>query len=272
MTPRSLVFTLFGEYLRYCGRGEVPLSGLARMLAHFDVDPGTTRVVMTRLKKEGWFETERRGREASYLLSAKGRRLLDEGRGRIFRRRDGGWDRQWSMVIVKFSEQQRVARDDARKKLAWLGFGQLSPSTWMSAHPRLDEAERSLAELPLVSLDLLSCSTRSIEEDRGIAERCWDLSEVQADYARFVDDFGAVQELTGVDAFKRHVELIGEYRQFPFRDPDLPVELLPADWTGAAAHQVFTRVYADLVGAADRVVEELAGLPVERDPAPRSAS
>ena len=112
VTPRSLVFTLFGDYLRYCGRGEVPLTGLTRMLAQFDVDPGTTRVVMTRLRKEGWFESERNGREVTYLLSDKGWRLLDEGRERIFRRRDGRWNREWSMVIVKFSERQRVARDD----------------------------------------------------------------------------------------------------------------------------------------------------------------
>ncbi|MBK0420300.1 phenylacetic acid-responsive transcriptional repressor [Leucobacter sp. CSA1] len=265
MTPRALVFTLFGDYLRYCGEGEVPLSGLTRMLEHFGVDPGTTRVVMTRLRKEGWFESRRNGREVRYLLSDKGWRLLDEGRERIFRRGDGRWDRRWSMVIVKFSEHQRVARDEARKKLAWLGFGQLSASTWMSPHPRLDDVERALAELPLVSLDLLSCSTRSLAEDRSIAARCWDLGDVQADYATFVEEFASTPELHGVEAFMRHVELTNAYRQFPFRDPDLPEELLPDGWTGRAAHRVFTRVYASLERDADRVVEELAGLPVLRD-------
>lgn len=264
VTPRSLVFTLFGDYLRYCGRGEVPLIGLTRMLAQFDVDPGTTRVVMTRLRKEGWFESERNGREVTYLLSDKGWRLLDEGRERIFRRRDGRWNREWSMVIVKFSERQRVARDDARKRLAWLGFGQLSASIWMSPHPRLDEAERALSDLQLVSLDLLTCSTRGLKEDRGIAERCWDLGDVQADYARFVEEFGKTPALQGAEAFKRHVELTSAYRQFPFRDPDLPEELLPDGWTGRVAHEVFTRVYATLERDADGVVEELAGLQVRR--------
>lgn len=264
MTPRSLVFTLFGDYLRYCGDGEVPLTGLTQMLAHFDVDPGTTRVVVTRLRNEGWLETRRRGREVSYLLSPKGWRLLNEGRDRIFQRSEGQWDGQWSMVIVKFSDGQRVARDEARKKLTWLGFGQLSSSTWMSARPRLDEAERVLSELPLVSLDLLRCTTRSVAEDRGIAERCWDLSDVQADYAEFVTRFEATPSLDGVAAFRRHVELTSIYRQFPFRDPDLPHELLPEGWIGGRAHDVFTRVYASLERSADRVVEELGGLAVVR--------
>ena len=50
----------------------------------------------------------------------------------------------------------------------------------------------------------------------------------------------------------------------PFRDPDLPEELLPDGWTGRVAHEVFTRVYATLERDADGVVEELAGLQVRR--------
>lgn len=262
------MFSLFGDFLRYCGRGEVPLSGLSRLLEMFDVEPGTTRVAMTRMRKEGWFTTERNGREVSYLLADRGWDLLDEGRERIFGRRAHDWDRSWSMVIIRFTEAQRGARDEARKKLAWLGFGQLSASTWMSAHPRLDAAERALAGLPQAELDLLACATRSEQEDRRIAERCWDLGEVQRDYAQFVDRFSAVGNEQGADALVALTELTTEYRQFPFRDPDLPDELLPEGWTGTAAHDLFSRAYPALLPAADAVVEEIVGLAVDR---PRDA-
>lgn len=268
MTPRTLVFSLFGDFLRYCGRGEVPLGALSRLLELFDVEPGTTRVAMTRLRKEGWFTTERNGREVAYLLSDRGWELLDEGRARIFGRRDRAWDRSWSMVIIRFTEAQRGARDEARKKLAWLGFGQLSASTWMCAHPRLDEAERALEGLPQADLDLLTCTTRGAEEDRRIAERCWDLGQVQRDYAQFVDRFEHAGGAEGTGALVALAELTTEYRQFPFRDPDLPAELLPKGWTGAAAHDLFSRVYASLLPAADAVVEEIVGLQVDR---PRDA-
>ncbi|WP_367379172.1 hypothetical protein [Subtercola boreus] len=36
---------------------------------------------------------------------------------------------KWSMVPVKLPEARRADREEARKDLAWLGYGQLTPST-----------------------------------------------------------------------------------------------------------------------------------------------
>jgi len=44
---------------------------------------------------------------------------------------------------------------------------------------------------------------------------------------------------TDREAFARQVQLIEEWRRFPFRDPDLPAELLDHDWPGPAAAAVF---------------------------------
>lgn len=62
MKPRSLVFDLFGDYLRYRG-GEVRLRGLVALMACFGVPAATLRVVATRMRKEGWLESLREGRE-----------------------------------------------------------------------------------------------------------------------------------------------------------------------------------------------------------------
>lgn len=261
-SPRSIVFTVFGDYLRYCGEGEAPLAALSHILGMFGIEPGTTRVVMTRLKKEGWFDTRRQGREVSYVLSNKGWNLLNEGLGRIFKRWDTEWDRKWSMVLVKFSETQRAARDDARRRLIWEGFGQLSTSTWMSPHDNLDAAENALSKLPLINLDLLRCSSQGLSHDRDIASRCWDLSAVQSDYTSFIDEFSVTPTLTGIDALKRRIELTDDYRHFPFRDPDLPRELLPAGWTGRRAHEVFTSVHSRLRAEAEAAIEQITGMPV----------
>jgi DNA-binding transcriptional regulator PaaX len=50
---RSLVFDLFGDFLRYRG-GEVRLRGLIALMACFDVPEPTVRVVVARLRREGW--------------------------------------------------------------------------------------------------------------------------------------------------------------------------------------------------------------------------
>lgn len=265
MKPRSVVFTLYGDYLRYCGSGEARLSSLTELLGLFGIEPGTTRVVMTRLRKEGWFETRRAGREVSYVLSPRGWDLLDEGRERIFRHPHTDWNGQWSMVLVKFPESRRADREGTRKDLAWLGYGQLTPSTWMSPHDRLDEARRILADRPVLSLDLLHCRSLGPDEDRSIAARCWELDDLQQEYSSFVERFADTPSLTAVAALERRVRLTDEYRHFPFRDPDLPQELLPDGWIGQRAHFVFRDAHHRLAAESEAAVERITGLPVVPD-------
>ncbi|MGA1838109.1 PaaX family transcriptional regulator C-terminal domain-containing protein [Herbiconiux sp. 11R-BC] len=266
MKPRSVVFTLFGDYLRYCGSGEARLSSLTELLGLFGIEPGTARVVMTRLRKEGWFDTRRAGREVSYVLSRRGWDLLDEGRERIFRHPHTDWNGEWSMVLVKFPESRRADREGTRKDLAWLGYGQLTPSTWMSPHDRLEPARRILADRPVQSLDLLHCRSLGPEDDRSIAARCWNLDDLQQEYTSFVERFGEIPALTGTDALVARVRLTDEYRHFPFRDPDLPQELLPADWIGQRAHYVFRDAHLRLAAESEAEVERITGLPVMLDP------
>ena len=68
MKPRSIVFDLFGDYVRYDGGG-IRLRALTQLLDAFDVGESTVRVVMNRLRKEGWFDARRDGRETAYLLT-----------------------------------------------------------------------------------------------------------------------------------------------------------------------------------------------------------
>src|ERR1700727_3402578 len=85
MRPRSIVFDLFGDYLRYRG-GSARLLTLVSLLEAFGVPESTARVALARLRREGWFDTEALGRETIYTLSAKSWAMLDEGRARIFDR------------------------------------------------------------------------------------------------------------------------------------------------------------------------------------------
>ena len=125
MRPRSIVFDLFGDYLRYRG-GSARLLALVSLLEAFGVPESTARVALARLRREGWFDTKALGRETIYTLSAKSWAMLDEGRARIFDRDTAPWDGQWRMVIYEVPEAQRGVRDEVRQELAWLGFGPLA--------------------------------------------------------------------------------------------------------------------------------------------------
>jgi phenylacetic acid degradation operon negative regulatory protein len=268
MKPRSIVFDLFGDYIRYQG-GDIRLRALTALLECFGVGESTVRVVMARVRREGWFDTRRDGRETVYALNDRSWRLLDEGRMRIFERSREPWDRQWYMVIYSVPETERALREELRKELSWLGFGPLASSTWISPHNRLTEVEEHFADRPALRLDVLRCQSSGLSRDREMAARCWDLDSLNADYAELLRTYRPRMadyrrgRVSPEEALVERMQLTHDYRMFPFRDPDLPEELLPAGWKGREAHELFLeahellkepaeRFFADVVAAGDR--------------------
>jgi phenylacetic acid degradation operon negative regulatory protein len=260
--PRAIVFDLFGDHLRYAG-GEARLQALGELLEVFGVGESTARVVLARMRKEGWFDTRRDGRPTVYSLTEQSWRLLDEGRTRIFDRAREPWDGQWRMVIYGVAEPDRPERERLRRTLTWLGFGPLAAATWVSPHPRLDDVERALGETSTARLELLSCRTRGGAADRDMAVRCWDLEGLGRDYAELVESLeglppaDGLAALPGREALRLRVELVSAYRTFPFRDPDLPEELLPEGWPGRRAHELFVRAHDALAAPADAYVRSV---------------
>ncbi|MGY1883946.1 PaaX family transcriptional regulator C-terminal domain-containing protein [Blastococcus sp. SYSU DS0753] len=263
MKPRSVVFDLFGDHLRYHG-GEARTQTLVDLLEVFDIGEPTARIVLARMRKEGWFDTRREGRQVVYCLTDKAWRLLDEGRTRIFERAHGPWDGLWRMVIYAVPEQDRAERERLRRTLSWLGFGPLATATWVSPHERLDEVEKSL-EGTTARLDLLTCRSRGRGADLDMVERCWDLQALGRDYRDFVARLEALPpashlgSMSGAEALRLRIELVSDYRHFPFRDPDLPAELLPEAWPGQRAHELFVAAHEALAGPADAFLAEVRG-------------
>jgi phenylacetic acid degradation operon negative regulatory protein len=265
--PKGVILDLFGDYLRYAG-GEVRLADFTELLAVFDVEAPTVRVNLSRLRKEGWFTTRRIGRETAYSLTPHMLEILDEGRERIFRRRDEAWEGRWTMAIYQVPESERAVREQLRKQLAWHGFGQLSPSTWLSPHNLISEVREIAAANPLAKVDALWCGTGDLQEDRELATRCWDLKSLGADYRRFIDTYAALDDETlnsakdGRTALLERMRIIGDYRRFLFRDPYLPQELQPEDWPSSAAYSLFGTIHRQLGPAATEYVSRIIGQPV----------
>ncbi|MCO4239404.1 phenylacetic acid-responsive transcriptional repressor [Pseudarthrobacter sp. MDT3-28] len=262
--PRALILDLFGDYLRYAG-SEVRLADITELLAVFDIEAATVRVNLSRLRKEGWFTTRRIGRETVYSLTPHMLEILNEGRERIFRRRDETWQGRWTMAIYQVPEAERAVREQLRKQLAWHGFGQLSPSTWLSPHDLISEVREIAAENPLAKVDALWCGTGDLQEDRGLAARCWDLDQLGADYRHFIHNYAALDN-EGVNADKdgrtaliERMHIIGDFRRFPFRDPYLPRELQPDSWPSSDAYTLFGAVHRQLGPAATEFISSIIG-------------
>src|SRR6266700_4503504 len=231
--PRAILWDLFGDHLRYIDDGWVPMRALTQLLDVFGIGESTSRVVLSRMRREGWFTTCRDGRQTSYALTARSLTTLDEGRARIFDRGGGDWDGTWRMVIYAVPEESRGERDRVRRTLAWHGFGPLAAATWISPHPRLEVVRDALAGLSATRMDLLESQALNRAADREMAFRCWDLDGLGRDY----------------------VELISAYQQLPAA-PELAA-LLPEGWQGRRAHALFTAAHDALHGPADTFVRDV---------------
>jgi phenylacetic acid degradation operon negative regulatory protein len=275
MKPRAVLWDLFGDHLRYVGDGRIPMRALSSLLDVFGVGDSTTRVVLARMRREGWFDTCRNGRQSSYSVTARGLAMLDEGRSRIFGRGANTWDGLWRMVIYAIPEQNRSQRDQLRKILAWHGFGPLASATWISPHPRLEVIAEALKERSAGRFDLLESRALDRAADREMAGRCWDLDGLAREYAELLERYEELPPLTdlaalpGEKALRRQVELVTSYRTLPFRDPDLPGELLPRGWPGRRVHELFIAAHDALHEPADRfvrrVVDRSSSQPSQRE-------
>jgi phenylacetic acid degradation operon negative regulatory protein len=217
------------------------------------------------LRKEGWLDAHRAGRETTYVLTEATWQLLDEGRTRIFGRATGPWDGQWTMVVYQVPETERAAREHLRKRLSWFGFGPLAPSIWISPHDRAAQIRAEFEDYLPARLDVLRARSGGAAADRDMAGRAWDLESLDRDYTALLASYrprlagyrrGA---LTGRDALVERMTLVHDYRHFPFRDPDLPPELLPEGWAGRAAHEVFLEAHGLLREAAEAYVNDVLG-------------
>ncbi len=249
MHPRSMLFTLYGVYIRHFG-GEIWLSSLTRMMAELGFSDQAVRAAIARLQNQGWVSTRRLGKNSYCALSEKGLRRVDDAARRIYRLRREPWDGTWCLLTYTIPEEKREIRDQLRTELAWWGFGPLSTSTWLTPHD-LSQPMRGLVKTYNLEayVDFFQARYQGGQAQQALAQKCWDLAKVEERYLNFLEQFEPLYrsrklKLTGGDlndrdCFVERSRLVHEYRKFLFIDPALPEELLPQNWAGHRAVELF---------------------------------
>jgi phenylacetic acid degradation operon negative regulatory protein len=241
-SARALLMTVLGEYV--LPRGEpVWTAALVRALGLLGVAEKSARQALSRSAAEGWLSPARHGRRVRWELSGPGRQLLTDGAQRIysFGRADRDWDGRWLLVLVSVPDAKRELRHRLRTRLTWAGFGTLAAGVWVSPDlAREAEARDILAGLGLAggALSFLG-GYGSVGSPAAVAGQAWDLDQVGGLYQAFIDGFAGLDPRTGADQLVAQTRLVHAWRRFPFLDPQLPAELLPAGWPGTAAAALF---------------------------------
>jgi phenylacetic acid degradation operon negative regulatory protein len=235
----GLLFTVLGEFV-LPGGGSAWTSTFIDVLARLGVEEKAVRQALMRSASKGWLRSSRVGRRTRWALTPDSERLLTEGAARIysFAGHALDWDGRWLLVLTRIPETDRAARHLLRTRLSWAGFGSPAPGVWLSAHTeRLAEAEHALRQASVLEeAPIFVVEHRGGADMAEMARRAWDLGAIDVSYRSFMAGYGARD--VG-DPLAGQVDLVHAWRRFPWLDPTLPLELLPADWSGSRAARLF---------------------------------
>ncbi|MCQ5364845.1 phenylacetic acid degradation operon negative regulatory protein PaaX [Anoxybacillus salavatliensis] len=267
MNTRSLIFTIYGDYIRHYGN-QIWIGSLIRLLKEFGHNAQATRAAISRMSKQGWIQSKKKGNKSYYSLTDRGVKRIEEAAKRIYKIKPEKWDGKWRILIYTIPEEKRNLRDELRKELIWSGFGTISNSCWLSPNP----LEKQVYDL-IDKYDIQPYVDFFISEYNGphtsaqLVEKCWNIEEINKKYEEFISiysqkyiiDKHKVQkgEISDAECFVERTQLVHEYRKFLFIDPGLPEDLLPKEWMGNHAASLFSDYYKILAKPANRFFEEV---------------
>jgi phenylacetic acid degradation operon negative regulatory protein len=248
--------TFFGVFLRRLG-GWIAVADLVALMGDLDLDEQAVRSAVSRLKRRGVIESDRRAGAAGYRLTPPGLAILEAGDARIFGRAPAGPD-AWLLVVFSIPEARRALRHKLRARLAWLGLGTVAAGVWIAPATAEAEVRRAIDELGLAGHVELFRGDHLGGADAVAA--WWDLGAIAAEYRAYLAAWEPALRRNGgrhadATAFAAHVRQFEAWRRIPFHDPGLPAAVLPADWPGAHAWDVFRALDRRLGPAALRHVE-----------------
>ena len=261
--PRSLIITIYGLYARDVD-GWLSIATLIALLADLAVDEPAVRSSVSRLKRRGVLEPQRVDGAAGYALSPSARAVLGEGDRRIFGRRRAAPDEGWLLAVFSVPESERQRRHLLRSRLSRLGFGTVSAGVWVAPAHVEAETRSGLAReglSPYVDLFRAEHVDLSGADDggRGKVGTWWDLGALRDIYEDFLRDYrptlAAWKRRRRPDdsaAFTDHTRAVTAWRRLPFLDPGLAADLLPPEWPGAGAAELFFALHERLAEPARR--------------------
>jgi phenylacetic acid degradation operon negative regulatory protein len=254
VNARAALFDLYGDHLRSRG-GRASVAALVRLLAPLEIAAPAVRTAISRMVRQGWLAPLRLPQGPGYAVTPKCVRRLDETALRIYRAGTIAWSGKWHVVVVE-QVRERAKRERLRADLAFLGYAPLSETTWIGPRPSPELPTLLAAEQ--VRADRFDAALDG--DPRELVARAWDLPSI----ARAYDDWlsqaadlvgGLPENAPDHQVFAARSRLLHGWRNFLFRDPGLPAELLPPGWPGEKARKYFEHEAARLLPAAAAFVD-----------------
>ena len=270
----SLIISVLGDSVMPRG-GRISLGSLIGLMAPFGVGERWVRTAVFRLVKADWLQSEAHGRKVDYQLTPSGLQRFEESARHIYADQAPTWDGQWRWIVVLADLPPRQ-REQLRRALYWQGFGELRSGCFV--HPGADLnavldalvsdglgdlrggltafLTQSMAnrEAGHVSTQHLVSGQSLLAADEDWVAKTWSLSSLSQAYVDFVQRYAPLEKYLSRGrqpkdpelAFVVRTLLIHDYRRLLLRDPELPQDLLPAQWPGIQARDMSRKLYQSL--------------------------
>src|SRR5690606_27050774 len=184
-----MIFTLFGDYIRHYG-SKIWIGSLIRLLKEFGHNEQSVRVAVSRMMKQGWLNSEKKGNKSYYYLTPRGETRMEEAAVRIFKLMPHEWDGKWRMLMYTIAEEKRQIRGGLRKELVWIGCGRFSNGGWIKPNDLEKEVRLHIEKYDIQGYaDLFLSEYRGPQADRELVEKSWPLEEIDGKYKEFISTY-----------------------------------------------------------------------------------
>ncbi len=253
--PARLVYSMLASYGAARG-GLLPGSWFVAALSAFGHSPTSIRQTLYRMSQEGSLETVVLGRHKLYRLSSIGRASTDAGTARFHALPTTDWDGLWTVVSYEFRTDQRRLRDLVSGLLSVEGFASMARATYIHPRDRAQRLTQVFTEQALIDqVHVFRAKRQDGLSDTEFVYRHWDLDTLRRGYDAFVREFRPLarrrqwSRIDPTQAVAVRFRLVLTYLETAWRDPDIPLPLLPARWPAPAARELAAELYQCLNGS-----------------------
>lgn len=244
----SIIVSFLGDMAQGEGAG-ISSAALSRVITPLGIKPEAIRVALHRLRKDGWTDSERRGRGSVHFLTAHGRAQSAEVTPRIYNRSPCA-TRDWHLLIAGTAEG--LERLDLLSSRSSAGLIRVNRQTGLGA----GAAPAEMAELLTLEATVATVPTWLREElfPPPLRRSCLALDSA-------LTPLGTPPLLDPLRRACLRTLIVHRWRRIVLRHPHLPATFHPEDWTGETCRR---KVFALLDALPQPRLQELE----QADPLP----
>lgn len=228
----------------------ISIAAIIRFMDELGSEASSVRSSISRLKKKGVLNSKKTSLGSEYAFSELLEPHMLAGDERIFSPRSMGIGEPWLLVSYSVPESERQNRHKIRSGLTRIGFGTVSSALYIGPKHLHTETVQYIREYQL--WDYVQLFIGQPDSQGNLQEKVaqwWNLEGLYKEYKVFLECYQP--ELlkwqswlrdgggTTSDAFKLYIPMVTHWRRLIFMDPGLPLELLPTNWIGTEARQLF---------------------------------